>query len=1004
MLKFFNAIRAPFAPGLLALATCLFVPGIGLSCPSFSLASPYFGPVTAPSGISTLIGRQMAVITDASGNATFYFFSANGSLLGSQSVGSNCFSSQTPEALRYSAQAAAARGVASSSTVTADFNGDGSPDVAVSDGMGNVLVYLSQGGGLQLSATYPAGNAPASLAAADVNGDGIQDLVVANFGSSTISVLLGVHGGTFQNAVNYPAGGHPVSLALGDVNSDGARDIVVGLCGATTCTGASAKPGSVAVLAGKGDGTFASATVVKSGIFPLSLLLADFTGDGQLDIAVGDYAASGVTVLTGNGSGAFAASTTFGVAAEPDFIGYGDFNNDGIPDLVVLNTSGGLASILYGQGSGRFGAATAYAAANTPTIFAIADFNADGQLDLALQDLYTGNLEFVLGHNGGTFLAPRGYLVDPGPALAAAGDFNGDGFQDFILASRQSGTLTLFLGAGGGSFYSSLSVNLPPGITPTALATGDFNNDGKRDLLVGTTVGLYILLGSETGFAAPQEASLSGGIATVSPIGIAVADYNGDGKPDLAILSGSTSGGATLGVYSGNGNGTFTSLYVSTYTTILTPSSIAAPDLNGDGKADLVILDAGGYNPSTATNVAGAVNVLLNSSSGTAFATPVAYSAGTSPFSVVTADFNKDGKADVALISFSGQGDGSVALLTGDGAGKLNTASFSPLDNSPQAIVTSDFNGDGQPDVIVSTGVGLDVLLNNGSGGFRTRGQVPAGPSPQGIAVADFNGDGKPDLAIAAAGTGTSVGYAILMMNRAVTPAAPIATVNAASFAPNAAVAPLSIVSTFGSGLASQTLTASSLTTSLGGTSVSVTDSTGTTRAANIFFVSPGQVNYEIPGSSAIGVALFAVQKNGTTVASGFVEIAMVGPGVFSADGRLAAGGLIHVDSSNNQTPGDIVQCASGVCTAVPVDVSASAGKTFLILYGTGIRGAALSQVSAQAGGVPLKVDFAGGQGAFAGLDQVNVELPASLQGAGDVAVSVTAAGVTSNAVHITIQ
>ncbi|MGH9592260.1 MAG: FG-GAP-like repeat-containing protein, partial [Bryobacteraceae bacterium] len=408
------------------------------------------------------------------------------------------------------------------------------------------------------------------------------------------------------------------------------------------------------------------------------------------------------------------------------------------------------------------------------------------------------------------------------------------------------------------------------------------------------------------------------------------------------------------------------------------------------------------FDPTTAMETAGAVNVLLNSSAGTAFATAVTYSAGTSPFSAVTADFNKDGKADVALISFNGQGGASLALLTGDGSGKLNAATFYPIDRNPAAIVTADFNGDGYPDVAITTGTGLNLLLNDGGTTFHTLGEAPAGPTPQGIAAADFNGDGKPDLAIAASGTGTPAGYSLVMLNRAATPPASLATVNAASFASNQPVAPLSIVSTFGSGLASQKLLASSVTTTLGGTNVSVTDSAGITRAANIFFVSPGQVNYEIPGGTATGIALFAVQKAGVTVASGFVEIAMVGPGVFSADGRIAAGGLIQVDSSGNQTAGNIVQCASGVCTAVPINVAA--GKTFLILYGTGIRGAPLSQISVQAGGLALKPSFAGGQGTFAGLDQVNVQLPSSLAGAGDIAITVTATGVTSNAVHVTIQ
>jgi uncharacterized protein (TIGR03437 family) len=1001
MLKFSNAFRVPFAPGLLALASCVF-PAIGFSCPAFSSASPYFGPVTLTPDAALTIGAQAAT-TKSGSNTTFSFFSVNGTLLGSQTVATNCFDSQVPGTAHPVTQGLTASGVGSASMVSADFNGDGTADVAVSDGISNILVYLSQNGALQFAATYPAGNGPVNLVAADVNGDGILDLVVANFGSGSVSVLLGVHGGSFQNAVTYATGGHPGTVAVGDVNSDGFPDIVAGVCASTTCGGTSAAPGRIAVLAGKGDGTFSAASTVKSGVFPLSLVVADFSGDGNLDVAFGDAALNAVTVLAGNGSGAFPTSTSFPAGSEPDYLGFGDFNNDGILDLAVLNTGGGTVSILYGQGSGLLGPPVAYAAANGPTKFAIADFNGDSRFDIALQDMNTGNLEFLFNAGGTAFLAPRAYIANPGPAIAAAGDFNGDGHADFVLGSRQSESLLLFLGAGGGAFYASLNVDLPSGATPTAIAAADFDKDGKQDLLIGTTQGLYLAKGSDNGFGVPQEASLSGGIATASPFGIVVADFNGDGVPDFATLSGSTTGGATVSVYTGNGDGSFTSAFTSNYTSVISSTAIGAPDLNGDGKADLVVLDAGGYNPSTAANQAGAINVLLNTSSGTAFADPVLYSASTSPYLITYADFNKDGKLDIAVVTFDGQGDPSVALLTGDGAGKLNAATFTAIDRTPQSMASTDFNGDGSPDIVVSTVAGLNVLINDGAGGFHTPAQLPAGPTPQGVAVADFNGDGNPDLAVAASGTASSTGYAVVLLNRSSASGATLATVNGASFAAGP-VAPLSIVSSFGSGLAAQPVLASSLATTLGGVTISIIDSAGATRAANIFYVSPGQVNYEIPEGTAAGIARVVIQKSGTTAATGFVEISAVSPGLFSANGRLAAGSVVHVDSSNQQTPGDIVQCDSGACTAVPIDVSASAGKAFLILYGTGIRGAALSDITVQAGNTVIKPGFASGQGTFAGLDQVNLQLPASLAGSGDIAITVTAAGVASNAVHVTIQ
>jgi uncharacterized protein (TIGR03437 family) len=232
----------------------------------------------------------------------------------------------------------------------------------------------------------------------------------------------------------------------------------------------------------------------------------------------------------------------------------------------------------------------------------------------------------------------------------------------------------------------------------------------------------------------------------------------------------------------------------------------------------------------------------------------------------------------------------------------------------------------------------------------------------------------------------------------------PVTAVNAASFA-SAPVATGSIVAAFGSDLANQTASASgALSTTLGGTTAMVTDSSGATAAAQLFYVSPTQVNLLIPSSLAAGQGQLQIVSGDGTVSESAMQIAAVSPGLF-ADGQLALGDFIQVNAQGQQTAQNLVQVSSaGQVEATPINLAASADPTYLVLYGTGLHNALLSQVSVVIGGVTVAPAYAGMQGTFVGLDQVNVAIPNSLAGAGSVAVTVTANGVSSNTVHVTIE
>ncbi len=245
------------------------------------------------------------------------------------------------------------------SVAVKDVNGDGKPDLVVANECsdtacmkhGFVGVVLGNGDGtFQPAVTYDSGGYSAfSVAVADVNGDGKPDLVVANECASSnctnggVGVLLGKGDGTFQAAVSYDSGGHDAfSVAVDDVSGDGKPDLLVAnFCADSNCL----TDGSVAVLLGKGDGTFRAAVTYDSGAYhAVSVAVGDVNGDDKPDLLVANFCADtncatgSVGVLLGNGNGTFRTATTYGTGGEePGSVALADVNGDGNSDLLVAN-------------------------------------------------------------------------------------------------------------------------------------------------------------------------------------------------------------------------------------------------------------------------------------------------------------------------------------------------------------------------------------------------------------------------------------------------------------------------------------------------------------------------------------------------------------------------------------------------------------------------------------------------------------------------------------------
>ena len=831
-----------------------------------------------------------------------------------------------------------------------DWNMDGFQDLALLN-FNSAVITLMMGNGdgtFQPRTTITLTSIPTNLVIADFNGDGKPDLAAVGPG---VQILLGKGDGTFQNAVAVTTLTTSVGAAVvGDFNGDGKADLALG---------GSASP--LVILFGKGDGTFNSPATISA--FNVGLLaVADLNNDGKSDLvtSIAGYSPSNYPyAFLGRGDGSFQAP----IAANLNFfytsgITTADLYGDGKVDLLLWSEFTGTTGVttLPGNNDGTFRSPISTLATPQVTSLVVADFNGDGKSDiLAATADATSNVAILLGgavpdltiaisHGNGFTQGQSGAFYkltvsnvgdvgtagvvgvsDHLPASMTATSISGTGWSCTLAtlsctrsdtlpvgssyppivinltAGSQTGsvtntatvsgggdastgnnsasdtvnvrtsttvaltsspnpsnlgqamTLTATLGAGTGkvTFYDGSSilgvatisagqatfttsalasgsrsltarfdgdtnfgpvlsavrtqtVNVLPtngftsnqtfrtGIGASATAVADFNRDGKLDVVTANSADVSLLLGNgDSTFQAPVSYGTQTTGSTSAPVtSVVTGDFNGDGKPDLAIAYSSSLAAPAnlLAILLGNGDGTFQSaVYVTglpadnaykaiatadidrdgiadlflvssqpgfvvllgngdgtfqapiTNTTInLRQSLWALSDMNGDGKLDLVSADSG--------------NLLVSLGNGDGTFQPALTGTATTTSNVagiVTGDFNGDGKTDVVvvywvgLITLKGNGDGTFQ------AGVVST-NLSGLTVAGTYLVAGDFNGDGRLDVAYSqySGPGVTLAFGNGDGTFGSAANIQAGQAG-GIAIGDFNGDGRPDLVAA---------------------------------------------------------------------------------------------------------------------------------------------------------------------------------------------------------------------------------------------------------------
>jgi hypothetical protein len=458
-------VTASQGTGQLATTTYLEASGVPNS---FSLTA------TVPGNGNTLPTGMVSFVDANNGNAV---------------LGTAALTSETGAGFAGSSLLSVASQNSGNTVLTADFNGDGIPDLVIL-GSG-ISVLLGNGGGTFTAAPSPSADSPGAIAVGDFNGDGIPDLAVAPaFDEGTSEVLLGNGDGTFTNAGGILENDNNTvtsnAIAAEDFNGDGKLDLV------ETCSGNEAPCNNLLlILSGNGDGTF---TQFSETPLPFagsqSMAVGDFNGDGQPDVAVTNSGANGVNVFLDNEGGLSFVYTMPATGAGPSSIAAADFNGDGKLDLAVANSGSNNVTILLGNGDGTFTAAASPATGMAPNSLAVGDFNGDGVPDLAVANSGSSNVAILLGNGDGTFKAATSPAADTGSTSVTAADFNGDGKEDLVVANSRDSSATALLAE------TALTIATVNNISPVGVGThlvkaiysGDVNYGGSTSADVSLIV------------------------------------------------------------------------------------------------------------------------------------------------------------------------------------------------------------------------------------------------------------------------------------------------------------------------------------------------------------------------------------------------------------------------------------------------------------------------------------------------------------------------------------
>ncbi len=644
---------------------------------------------------------------------------------------------------------------------------------------------------------------PSAMIAVDVDGDQITDLVLADEETDRVWIMSRDATGNFTQRRAFPAGDAPVALAHADFNRDGRVDIVA----------VNQASHDVAVLLSTPGGDFAVQRIPLSSPSagnrvarePTAVDVGDLDRDGNPDIIVANFESDDVSVLMGDGSGGFRVDPPLpirgsrGVSAAGEFknsVSVGDFNEDGLPDIAVTSPVDGRVAIGFGDGSGGITATKRFGLPTSVEHQFSGDFNHDGHLDLLVTTPINGNLAALVlpGSGSGGFFVPEFNLVS-GVADIVAADFNGDGIPDLASANERDGSIAVLVGNGDGSYEFFEETSLGGGsepnsiFRPVAVASGDFNGDGRADLVIAeretvrvdptrtdfvSADTVSVLLGRGDGrFFEPARFSVHTGprqTRNVHPRELSVSDVNGDGLDDLVVANRfSEDSIAVMFGVRGGGDSVLTPVTQQRILKVdFQPYDVLTVDVDGDDDRDIVVVgrrdgqEGDGQEP--VPTLAGLMAVFANDGSGS-FARREDFLIGdldALPLRIAAGDFDNDMHTDLALVAdLSTPTERVVSILFGDGSGRFQAPSaLRPLPQTADGgiadgnsgIAVGDIDADGVLDVIVSDSSlpAVTVYFGNENRALalnEQRGFAADGTATSDVIVFDANVDGRLDVA-----------------------------------------------------------------------------------------------------------------------------------------------------------------------------------------------------------------------------------------------------------------